>query len=92
MPSALLGSAVSVVPALYFVCRFLRPHGSRQAKQHVSNLYRAQAGKFVLTTALFAIVFVKLPPAHPVLFFSAYAVTALLPQLLGWRVKARITP
>lgn len=90
--STLLGSVVSMVPALYFACRFLRPHGSRQAKQHVSNLYRAQAGKFILTMALFIIVFVKLPPAHPVLFFSAYAVTCLVPQPFCWRTKARVAP
>ena len=92
MFSALLGSAVCMVPAQYFACRFLRPRGSRQAKQHVSSLYRAQAGKFVLTMALFVIVFVKFPPAHPVLFFSAYAVTCLVPQLCCWRIKARVTP
>ena len=90
--SALLGSAVCMVPAQYFACRFLRPRGSRQAKQHVSNLYRAQVGKFALSMALFVIVFVKLPPAHPVLFFSAYAVTCLVPQLCCWRTKARVTP
>ena len=92
MLSALLGSVLSLVPTLYFACRFVRPHGSRQAKQQVSNLYRAQAGKFTVTLVLFVIVFVNMPPANPVLFFSAYAVTALLPQLFCWCIEAYITP
>lgn len=85
--SVLSGSAVSLIPTLYFAYRFLRPRGSRQARQHVSNLYRAQVGKMVLTMALFAIVFVKWPPSHPVLFFFAYAVTTYVPWLAGWRVR-----
>lgn len=85
--SVLLGSIVSLIPALYFAYRFLRPRGSRQARQYVSNLYRAQVGKMTLTMALFAMVFVKWPPSHPVLFFSAYAVTTFVPWLASWRVQ-----
>lgn len=85
--SVLLSCVVSLIPALYFAFRFLRPRGSRQARQYVSNLYRAQVGKMTLTMVLFAIVFVKWPPSHPILFFSAYAVTTCVPWLTSWRVQ-----
>lgn len=89
--SALTGSGVALLPNVYFAWRVFRHRGGRQARRAVHGLYRAAAGKFGLTVALFALVFVSVPLSNHALFFGAYVVTLFAAWLASWLV-ARQTP
>lgn len=82
--SAALGGAVAVLPNLYFFWRVQHLAGGRNARQAVSGFYRAEAGKFGLTVALFALVFAAVPLSNHALFFGAYVVTLFAYWLAPW--------
>ncbi|NAW13490.1 ATP synthase subunit I [Halomonas marinisediminis] len=90
--SALSGALVGLLPQVFFVWRSSLARGGRQAHRFVMNLYRAEAGKFGLTVALLAMVFVAVPPSNPISFFSAYVATHLMPWLAAWLRRERSTP
>lgn len=90
--SALSGTLVGLLPQAFFVWRSSLARGGRQAHRFVMNLYRAEAGKFGLTVALLAVVFVVVPPSNPISFFSAYVATHLMPWLAAWLRRERSTP
>ncbi len=90
--SALSGALVGLIPQTFFVWRSGQARGGRQAQRFVMNLYRAEAGKFGLTVALLAMVFVAVPPSNPISFFSAYVATHLMPWLAPWLWRERSTP
>jgi ATP synthase protein I len=90
--SALMGGLVSLLPSLYFVRRGLRSRGGKRVRVNVLNLYQAAMGKFGLTVALFAIVFVTVPPSNPALFFVAYVAAQLMHWLTPWLARERSTP
>ncbi|MEQ5803845.1 ATP synthase subunit I [Halomonas sp. H10-9-1] len=90
--SAFSGALVGLVPQAFFVWRSSLARGGRQAHRFVMNLYRAEAGKFGLTVALLALVFVAVPPSNPISFFSAYVATHLMPWLAIWLRRERSTP
>ncbi|SDO40441.1 ATP synthase protein I [Halomonas shengliensis] len=90
--SALSGGLVGLLPLAFFVWRSGQARGGRQARRFVINLYRAEAGKFGLTVALLAVVFVAVPPSNPISFFSAYVATLLMPWLAPWLRRERSTP
>ncbi|NWN83003.1 MAG: ATP synthase subunit I [Halomonas sp.] len=90
--SALSGTLVGLLPQTFFVWRSSLARGGRQAHRFVMNLYRAEAGKFGLTVALLAVVFVVVPPSNPISFFSAYVATHLMPWLAAWLRRERSTP
>ena len=89
--SALLGSGVAFLPNVYFAWRMFRHRGGRRARLAVNSLYRAAAGKFGLTVALFTLVFVTVPLSNHALFFGAYVVTLIAYWLASWLVT-RQTP
>ncbi|MFG6158622.1 ATP synthase subunit I [Halomonas sp. 1390] len=89
--SALVGSAVALLPNIYFAWRVFRHRGGRQARRAVHGLYRAAAGKFGLTVALFTLVFVTVPLSNHALFFGAYVVTLFAYWLASWQMT-RQTP
>jgi len=90
--SAMTGGLVCLVPNLYFVWRLRGHHGGRQARRYVANFYRAEAGKFGLTVALFVTVFVLAPPSNPIFFFSAYVAVHFVHWLAPWLMRERPTP
>ena len=90
--SALTGGLVCLVPQLYFVWRLGGVRGGRRARQYVANFYRAEAGKFGLTVALFVMVFVTVPPSNPIFFFSAYVAAQFMHWLAPWLLRERPTP
>ncbi|WP_404295033.1 ATP synthase subunit I [Halomonas sp.] len=92
MTSALTGGLVCLLPQAYFVWRLVGIRGGRQARQRVVNFYRAEAGKFGLTVALFLMVFVTVPPSNPIFFFSAYVAAQLMHWLAPWLLLERPTP
>ncbi len=89
--SAVTGGLVALLPSLYFVWRGQRVRDGRRPRVSVMNLYQAAMGKFGLTVALFAIVFVTVPPSNPAFFFVAYVAAQLMHWLTPWLVRDRPT-
>lgn len=90
--SALLGGLTGLIPSLYFAWRISSVRGGKRAGHFVSNLYRAEAGKFGLTVALLAVVFTAAPPSNPIFFFVAYVAVILAHWLMPWSLRRRPTP
>ncbi|MGM0701874.1 MAG: ATP synthase subunit I [Pseudomonadota bacterium] len=90
--SALLGGLTCLIPSLYFAWRVGSMGGGRQAGRFVANVYRAEAGKFGLTVALFAVVFVAVPPSNPIFFFVAYVAVLFTHWLAPWLVRGGPAP
>lgn len=89
---ALSGSLVSFMPDLYFAWRMFRVTSSRYAHAMARSLYTAEAGKFGLTVALFAVVFATVPPSNPALFFFAYVAASFVHWLAPWLMRDRSSP
>ncbi|MGQ7246222.1 ATP synthase subunit I [Halomonas sp. V046] len=85
--SAALGGLVAFLPNAFFAWRVFRFQGARYSKAIVNSFYRAEAGKFGLTAALFTCVFIAVPPSNPTFFFGAYVVTLFAHWLGPWLVK-----
>ncbi len=85
--SALLGGLVCLLPSGYFAWRAFRYQGARFARDIVKSFYRAEAGKFGLTAALFTLVFVTVPPSNPAYFFGTYVVTLFAQWLGPWLLR-----
>ncbi|TDO06017.1 MULTISPECIES: F0F1 ATP synthase subunit I [Halomonas] len=85
--SALLGGMVAIAPNTYFAWQMFRYQGARYTKQIVNSFYKAEAGKFGLTVALFTLVFVAVPPSNPAFFFGAYVVALFAHWLGPWLVR-----
>lgn len=94
--SALLGGLVSLVPTLYFLWRGLwwkgRPRRGQHSRAMVENFYRAAAGKFGLTVALFVVVFITAPPSNPAFFFITYVAAQGMHWLAPWLLRGRPIP
>lgn len=75
--SVITGALVALLPHAFFIQRMglLR---SRRTSRNAVDLFRAEAGKFGLTVALFSAVFVIVPPSNPAFFFSAYVAVVLM--------------
>ena len=87
LPLVLLGGAVAWLPNVFFAWQTFRHRGASQARNIVKSFYRAEAGKFGLTAALFTLVFVAVPPSNPAFFFGAYVVTQLAHWLGPWLLR-----
>ena len=85
--SALLGGLVAWLPSSYFAWRTFRFQGARYTREIVKSFYRAEAGKFGLTVALFTLVFVTVPPSNPAFFFGAYVATLFANWLGPWLLQ-----
>ncbi|WP_227369293.1 F0F1 ATP synthase subunit I [Halomonas sp. M20] len=85
--SALLGGLVCLLPNAYFAWRAFRYQGAQFAQDIIKSFYRAEAGKFVLTAALFTLVFVAVPPSNPAFFFGAYVATLFTQWLGPWLLR-----
>ena len=86
--SLLSGGLLFLLPQAWFGWRVFRYRGAGAAREVVRGFYRAEAGKFLLTCAGFATVFVVVRPLHATAFFGAYVVlyvvnTVLLARLRG---------
>jgi len=90
--SAMTGGLICLLPNLYFVWRLQGRQGGKQTRRYVANFYRAEAGKFGLTVALFVAVFITVPPSNPIFFFSAYVAVYFVHWLAPWLMRERPTP
>jgi len=80
--SVLAGAGIAVIGQGYFVWRAFRHAGAISAKQIVQGFYRGEAGKFLLTAALFATVFLAYAAVKPGWLFTGF----ILEQLVAWIV------
>lgn len=64
--SVLLGGLISVVPNSYFARQAFRYTGARYAHYVTRGFYLGQAGKFMMTTAAFALAFARVESLQPV--------------------------
>ncbi|WP_110670292.1 ATP synthase subunit I [Salinicola halophilus] len=87
---AVMGGLVSLIPSFYFAWRLFGQ--SQRLTGAAGRLYKAEAGKFGLTVALFAIVFALVPPSNPTFFFLTYVATIAVHWLAPWLVRRQSSP
>ncbi|UAW98404.1 F0F1 ATP synthase subunit I [Halopseudomonas nanhaiensis] len=75
--SGLLGGLVAVIPNAYFAYRVYRYSGARSARAIVRELYSGEAGKLILTAALFVLVLMGVKPLEVPALFAGYLVAVV---------------
>lgn len=78
--SGLFGGAIAWLPNLYFARKAFRFSGARAARQIIRSFYAGEAGKFVLTAGLFALVFAGVNPLDAPALFGVFILT----QMVNW--------
>jgi len=63
--SAGIGAGIAVAGTLYFALQAFRHAGATSASHIVHSFYKGEAGKFVLTAALFAVVLATVKSVQP---------------------------
>ncbi|MEM0953774.1 MAG: ATP synthase subunit I [Pseudomonadota bacterium] len=86
------GGLVSVIPQLWFARGVFRWRGAQMAQRSLSSGYAAEAGKYLLTAAGFALVFAMLRPISGGAVFTGFVVMLAI-QLAGawWLLRRRAT-
>jgi ATP synthase protein I len=80
--SILLGGLIFLLPQVWFSWRAFRVRGAVAAREVAQGFYRAEAGKFLLVTAGFALAFSVAGPVDALWLFGAYASMLLLNSVL----------
>ncbi len=80
--SLLIGGLLFLVPQVWFGWRVFRHRGAAVAREVAHGFYRAETGKFLLTGAGFATVFVAVRPLHAAAFFGAYIALYVMNMVL----------
>lgn len=89
--SVITGALVALLPQAFFIQRMGVLRSKRSSRHNAVDLFRAEAGKFGLTVALFSAVFVTVPPSNPAFFFSTYAAVVLTHWLAPWLMQRNRT-
>lgn len=84
--SFLLGCLVQISGSLYFAWQAFKYLGARQTQSMVQAMYRGEAGKIVLSGALFAMVFTMVRPVSAAFVFVGF----LLMQAMHIVLVARL--
>jgi ATP synthase protein I len=87
--SVLMGGLISIVPNIYFARWAFRFSGARAARQITQSFYRGEAGKFVLTVVLFAMLFATVKPLNVVAIFLVYMFMMVLNWTLTLQMNGR---
>ena len=87
--SAICGGLVAWLPNVYFARKAFRYSGARAAKDILKSFYAGEAGKFVLTAALFAMVFTGVKPLDAPVLFGAFIVTQMVNWFAPLLIKAK---
>lgn len=85
--SALIGGLISVLPNAYFARLAFRHRGARAASAVAQSFYRGEAGKFVMTAVLFALVFSSVKPLQVEAVFLAFVVMTLTNTVFAWQLS-----
>ena len=89
--SAMIGGLISVLPNAYFARLAFRHRGARAAQAVTRSFYRGEAGKFVLTAALFATVFGSVKPLRVEVLFAVFVVMTLINTVVAWQFSRTTT-
>jgi ATP synthase protein I len=80
--SVLLGGLIFLLPQAWFTWRAFRVRGAAAAQAVVQGFYRAEAGKFLMVTAGFALAFNLAGPLQAQWLFGSYVLMFLLNSVL----------
>lgn len=78
--SGLMGGLIVWIPNVYFAYKAFRYTGARAAQAIVRSFYAGEAGKLILTAALFTLAFAGVKPLAPLALFGCF----LLTQMVSW--------
>ena len=78
--SGLCGGLIAWLPNMYFAHKAFRFSGARAAQAIVRSFYAGEAGKLILTAALFTLTFAGVKPLDALAVFGVF----LLTQLVNW--------
>ena len=70
--SAVLGGVACVVPNAFLAARILALRGAPTARNMMRTAYLGEAGKLILTLALFGAIFASVRPLSPGLVFAGF--------------------
>lgn len=84
--SALAGGLIYLIPTGWFTLKVLVKNNAQTPREIVANVYMSEAGKMVLTIALFSIAFVTLEALNPFSLFGTF----ILLQMTGWWLQFRL--
>lgn len=83
--SALIGTGLCLVPALFFMLRILPGMApGTDARRIVRGFYSAEALKFGVTALLFIAVFVYVEPLRPDMLFAGFLATHFSMIFAAW--------
>lgn len=83
--SIAIGAGIAVVGSAYFALQAFRHAGATSANDIVHSFYKGEAGKFVLTATLFAVVFATVRPVQGGWLLTGF----ILEQLVAWVMLLR---
>ena len=86
--SVLLGSGIYILPNIYFVKSALRSEESKTPQLILSRFYIAEAQKFLLTIAMFALCFALVKSLHVISLFAAY-ILIMIVNLAGLAILSK---
>jgi ATP synthase protein I len=76
------GGLVFLLPQAWFAERVFRRQGARASREVTQAFYRAEAGKFLLTAAGFALAFAGFGPAQAAWLLGTYVVLHVVNSVL----------
>ncbi|MEM8563166.1 MAG: ATP synthase subunit I [Pseudomonadota bacterium] len=87
--SVLGGGLIAILPQAYFAALAFRWHGARSARAMARSSYIGQVGKFVLSVAGFAAVFVVVRPIDGPAVFVGFGLMLLVQIAGSWLLLRR---
>lgn len=82
------GGLIALIPHMYFTYQAFRFRGARAMRRVTHAFYRGEAGKFLLTCVLFALVFMLMKPAQPLVLLLSFVAWQLLNWITGaWLLR-----
>ncbi len=89
--SGLCGGLIAWVPNLYFAHKAFRFGGARAAQAIVRSFYAGEAGKLILTAALFALTFAGVKPLEALAVFGVFLLAQLVNGFAPLLVRTRLS-
>jgi ATP synthase protein I len=87
--SVLSGGLIAILPQAYFAALAFRWRGARSARAIAHSSYAGQVGKFLLSIAGFAAVFVLLRPIDAPAVFAGYLAMLAIQIIGSWLLLRR---
>ena len=87
--SVFSGGLIAIVPQAYFAALTFRWRGARSARAIARSSYAGQVGKFLLSVAGFAAVFVALRPIDAPAVFAGYLLMLMIQITGSWLLLRR---